>query len=120
MAKQLARFGLSGQIDGLMLRMLAESIDLYLTANEKLASGLIAKTTNGNVIQNPYLAIRNRAWEQIVSLARDFGLTPSERMGMSFSPVSGTDSLSSFARNRYAIGDKNRFFGDMPRSQKPP
>lgn len=119
MAKMLARFGLIGQIDGLMLRMLVESIDLYLTATEKLTSGLIAKTTNGNLIQNPYLAVRNRMWEQVVSLARDFGLTPADRTGMSFSPVPGTDPIGLHARDRYAIGDKNRFFNDLPRGMKP-
>jgi P27 family predicted phage terminase small subunit len=85
LAKLLDRAGIIGEVDGLSLRLLAESIDLYLTASEKMAAhGLIAKTTNGNVIQSPFLTIRNRAWEQIVKLAGSFGLHPEARNGMDF------------------------------------
>ena len=105
LAKLLDRAGIIGEIDGLSLRLLAESIDLYLTATEKMAQhGLVAKTTGGNVIQNPFLAIRNRAFEQIVKLAGSFGLTPEARNGMNFSFL------------RPGMGDpKARFFNDMPR-----
>lgn len=100
----LNRAGIISQVDGLSLRLLAESIDLYLTATEKLsAHGLVAKTANGNVIQNPFLPIRNRAWEQIVKLAGSFGLHPEARNGMHFSFKAAGDP------------SKARFFSELPR-----
>lgn len=41
--------------------------------------GEIIKTTNGNIIQNPYLSIANRALEQLNKLGAEFGMTPSSR-----------------------------------------
>lgn len=41
--------------------------------------GEIIKTTNGNIIQNPYLSIANRALEQMNKLGAEFGMTPSSR-----------------------------------------
>lgn len=111
LARTLARAGLISHVDGLSLRLLAESIDIYLTASSKVtAQTMVVKTVNGNVIQNPFLAIRNRAWEQIVKLAASFGLTPADRNGLSFSVVSNPDVLAASARQRHGVPDKSRFF----------
>jgi P27 family predicted phage terminase small subunit len=107
LAHTLERAGIISQIDGLSLRLLAESIELYETAVTKLAPNtLVLKTTNGNLMMNPFLAIRNRAWEQIVKLAGSFGLTPADRNGMSFSFVN--------ASGPSGAKDKSRFFGGPP------
>ncbi len=36
-------------------------------------------TKHGNVIQNPYLGVANRAWDQVRQMSIEFGLTPSSR-----------------------------------------
>lgn len=41
--------------------------------------GLVIATTNGNLIQNPYVGIANKAWADYVRLTAEFGLTPSSR-----------------------------------------
>lgn len=41
--------------------------------------GEVIKTVGGNIIQNPYLAISNRALKEMARLAADFGLTPASR-----------------------------------------
>ena len=41
--------------------------------------GEIIKTAAGNIIQNPYLAIANRALDQLNKLGTEFGMTPSSR-----------------------------------------
>lgn len=41
--------------------------------------GEIIKTAAGNIIQNPYLAIANRALDQLNKLGAEFGMTPSSR-----------------------------------------
>ena len=63
-------------------------------ANEKLrASSLILKTVDGNLIQNPYVANVNRAIEQMVKIAAEFGLTPSSRTRISVPQVPEADQL---------------------------
>lgn len=48
---------------------------------EKLVreKGEIIKTAAGNIIQNPYLSIANRALDQLNKLGAEFGMTPSSR-----------------------------------------
>jgi P27 family predicted phage terminase small subunit len=112
-AKLLNEAGIISHIDGLALRLLAESIDLYLSAGAKLeAHGLIAKTSNGNVIQSPFLSIRNSAWEQIVKLAGQFGLTPADRTGLTFRVGYGPNG------RQQGYTDKSRYFG-LPMGMKP-
>ena len=67
------------EVVGLSLRLRADTVDLYVTATAKIsAPSLVIKTTNGNVIQNPFLSVRNTAFEQIFKLAAKFGLARSE------------------------------------------
>jgi P27 family predicted phage terminase small subunit len=48
--------------------------------------GEVIKTTNGNIIQNPYLAIANRALTQMGKIAAEFGMTPSSRTRIAAQP----------------------------------
>jgi P27 family predicted phage terminase small subunit len=41
--------------------------------------GEIIKTVAGNIIQNPYLSIANRALEQLNKIGAEFGMSPSSR-----------------------------------------
>lgn len=43
------------------------------------AKGMVVKTTNGNLIQNPFLAIANRAMDDMRRFAAEFGMTPASR-----------------------------------------
>jgi P27 family predicted phage terminase small subunit len=52
----------------------------FADVSQKLEqTGLIVKTAAGNYIQNPLIPIRNRAVARFVSLAQQFGFTPSAR-----------------------------------------
>ncbi len=42
--------------------------------------GTVIKSPSGYPIQNPYVAIRNKAWEQLHKALLEFGLSPSARM----------------------------------------
>ena len=66
--------------DGTALATLAAAENRYWQAKEQVDKlGTIVKTTNGNLIQNPYLPVMNKAWEQMMKLFQEFGLTPSSR-----------------------------------------
>lgn len=55
--------------------------------------GEIIKTTNGNIIQNPYLSIANRALEQLNKLGAEFGMTPSSRSRVKLDPMDPEQEL---------------------------
>jgi len=42
-------------------------------------SGMLVKSPSGYAIQNPWLAISNRAFEQMMKFMVEFGMTPSSR-----------------------------------------
>lgn len=48
--------------------------------------GEVIKTVNGNIIQNPYLSIANRALAQMTKLGAEFGMTPSSRTRIAVQP----------------------------------
>lgn len=43
---------------------------------------LVIQTTNGNVVQNPLVGIKNAARQNMMKAAQQFGLTPSSRVGL--------------------------------------
>ena len=51
-----------------------------------LGSGLMIKTTNGNMIQNPLVGTANSAARDMVKYAAEFGLTPAARAKISMNP----------------------------------
>lgn len=56
---------------------------LHKDALEKLSiAGSVVKTKDGNVIQNPWLAIVNKQATIMATYASRFGLTPSDRNGV--------------------------------------
>ena len=70
-------------MDESALKLLVDSLEQYELANAEVQkSGLIILTTNGNYVQNPYLAIANRASDRIMRLLGQFGMTPSSRTGV--------------------------------------
>jgi P27 family predicted phage terminase small subunit len=50
-----------------------------LAKRDKVFQGLVIKTKNGNMIQNPLVGIANKAWSDYVRYAAEFGMTPSAR-----------------------------------------
>lgn len=82
--KKLLAAGLITELDELALRLLCESWELYelAKAETSVIGSLTSITEKGNVIQNPAIGIRNKAWAQIVKLCQEFGLTPSSRTGL--------------------------------------
>lgn len=67
-------------LDLQVLRTYCENVELYGRAKAKLAkAGEVVETEKGYPIQNPWLAIANRAEERIVKAATEMGLTPVSR-----------------------------------------
>jgi P27 family predicted phage terminase small subunit len=78
--KELYPLGLITTIDKDALAMYCVIFVRWLKAEKMVRDkGEIIKTAAGNIIQNPYLSIANRALEQLNKLGTEFGMTPSSR-----------------------------------------
>jgi P27 family predicted phage terminase small subunit len=90
-AVELYDAGLLTVIDTDALAMYCKAYARWLEAEEQVAKRGTVVVTNvkrdddgniiggGNYIQNPYLAIANKAMEQMLRLEEQFGMTPSAR-----------------------------------------
>lgn len=54
--------------------------------NQVAINGDVVKTKQGNIIQNPYLSISNRAWDQLSKMIQQFGLSPAARARLTVQP----------------------------------
>lgn len=79
--------GLLTYIDRALLASYCQHYGRWVEAEEKLKElksetpkmDLVIRTTNGNFVQNPWIQIANKAQEQMIKLATEFGMSPSSR-----------------------------------------
>lgn len=82
----------------------ADALALYCTALARWIDaekhleedGVVVKSPNGYPIQNPFLAVSNKAHEQIERLGARFGLNPSDRARLHVVPEKEVDELDKF------------------------
>lgn len=84
----LTGMGVYTEADELALHMLCESYGFYVDASKDIKENgrykiQVNKTGNEYYIENPSVKARGRFWREVVDLARQFGLTPSARTGLS-------------------------------------
>ena len=78
--RELHPLGLVTAIDKDALAMYCVIFVRWVKAEKMVRDkGEIIKTAAGNIIQNPYLSIANRALDQLNKLGAEFGMTPSSR-----------------------------------------
>ena len=87
-SKQLFRLGLLSQLDRTSLAAYcqaygrwkqAEAALAELARRDQLSHGLMIKTSNGNLVQNPLVGTANKAMSEMMRYAVEFGMTPSAR-----------------------------------------
>lgn len=101
LGSMLVAQGLLTRLDALALALLVDALGEYLDAREIVAqTGLTTETDNLNVIQHPAVGIMHRAWENVLKILREFGLTPSARSGVAVAPADkdGKDAKRRFFR----------------------
>lgn len=88
MARELFDLGLLTRVDRAALAAYCSAYERWVQAESALAkmaerdpltSGLMVKTTNGNVIQNPLVGTANKAMLIMLRFAAEFGMTPAAR-----------------------------------------
>jgi P27 family predicted phage terminase small subunit len=100
--KKLLNMGVLTVVDYEALVVMCEEYGQYKEA-DKLCKTLLIKTSNGNVIQNPAIGIRNKAREALKKSMSYFGMTPSSRASLSIKvEVEQEDKTKRFFKNRTA------------------
>lgn len=80
LGRVLVGMGVMTTVDRTSFVMRCEAWGRYVEARAQVAKlGTVVKTANGNLIQNPYLPVMNKALEQVAKFDSEFGLTPSSR-----------------------------------------
>lgn len=79
--------GLLTKVDKAALAMYCQAWGRWVEAENQVAiNGDVVKTKQGNIIQNPYLSISNRAWDQLSKMIQQFGLSPAARARLTVQP----------------------------------
>lgn len=80
MTKDLAQLGLLSKIDRAALALYCQAWGRWIEAEEALRKhGVMVKSPNGYPMQSPYLAVANKAMEQMRAMLTEFGMSPSSR-----------------------------------------
>ena len=84
----LLEIGLISDLDRSAFAAYCTAYGRWVEAEEALKTyGLMLKSPNGFPIQSPYLAVANRAMEQMRSLLSEFGMSPASRTKVSGVPL---------------------------------
>lgn len=87
--------GLYTDVDRAALAMYCQAWGRWVEAERELAKGeMILTSDKGNLYQNPWLHVANRAWEQMRKILAEFGLTPSSRSRLVVAAVERERSLA--------------------------
>ncbi len=87
-ARTLHESGLLTQVDRAALAIYCQAWARWVKAEGQIQRhGEVVKSAAGNVMQNPYLSIANRAMKQMQLMARELGMTPSARSQIKVQPL---------------------------------
>lgn len=78
--KRLLAQGLMTEIDGAALMAYCTAYARHVEAEEQILKfGTVIKAPSGFLVQSPYLAISNKAMDQMTRMLVEFGMSPSSR-----------------------------------------
>jgi len=69
-------------LDGVSMRLLCESIEIYVMALDDVRENGITLQTQKGCMQNPALGAKNTAWKQIHTICKQYGMTAIARTGL--------------------------------------
>lgn len=104
-SKHLFALGLLSDIDRGALAACCQSYGRWISAERLIAElakrdpvfkGLMIKTKNGNMIQNPLVGTANKAMADYVRYCVEFGMTPSARSRIQVEKPEGKDEKDEF------------------------
>ncbi len=97
--RKLLTFGLVTEIDVAALAVYCQAWGRWVEAEEALRQyGVVIKSPSGFPMQSPFLAVANKALEQMRSFLVEFGMTPATRMRVHAERPSAASPLDAFIR----------------------
>lgn len=100
-AGQLHDAGILTSIDTTALALYCEAFARWRAASDQVAKfGSVVKAPSGFPVQSPFLAIANKAQEQMTKLLIEFGMTPSSRARVTKAPDESGDEYADFVKKR--------------------
>ena len=91
-APELARLGLLARIDRAALALYCDNYGRWIEAIQAIQQyGVVIKSPTGFPMQSPYVAIANKAGEQVRLLLGEFGMSPSSRTRVHAEPATPKD-----------------------------
>jgi len=107
MVSVLMDLGLYTVVDRAALAMYCQAWGRWVHAERKLAEqDIILKSCKGNLYQNPWLHVANKAWEQMRKILPEFGLTPSSRSRLVINALDEEPSLAEILFAGVQISDE--------------
>ena len=101
MAELLARHGVMTELDVGALARYVVIWRRWLEAEAEVKRrGPVVKTSNDNIIQNPFLAVANKCLAQMGQIESEFGMTPSSRSRIRMAEPTDTRDPSEDYLNR--------------------
>ncbi|NCB09888.1 MAG: phage terminase small subunit P27 family [Bacteroidia bacterium] len=95
----LERLGLLSDLDVMELAAYCQCVDRWRNAEEEIKrNGMTDTTSNGNVIQSPYVGIANKAMVQMHQFLCQFGMTPASRAGVTAKVKEPDNPLAKFKK----------------------
>jgi P27 family predicted phage terminase small subunit len=102
--KHLLDIGVLTVIDKAALAAYCQAYSRWSAAEETVRkTGLVLKSAEGNFYTNPYLAVVNKALQQMHSFLSEFGMTPASRTKIVANPVAGKPSLKILTMDQDAV-----------------
>ena len=93
----LLQQGLISDLDLAAFAAYCQAWGRWVESEQALSTfGVMLKSPNGFPVQSPYLAVANRAMDQMRSLLSEFGMSPASRTRVAASPIEEEDEFEAF------------------------
>ena len=96
--------GILHKVDRAMLAAYCQAWGTWVNAIGQIdKTGAVVKTKNGYPIPNPFNKVAKEAFETMLKIGREFGLTPAARLGLDFAIDDGSKESEAerFARHHF-------------------
>lgn len=102
-APKLEKLGILTEIDATALACYCQAFERWVKAEAvlKKSGELLKSEKTGGLYQNPYLAVANRAMEQMRQFLTEFGMTPSSRSRVQVKEPQEKSSLKAFVAQKH-------------------
>lgn len=100
LARELYDLGMLTNLDQAIMEAYCYSYAKWKNALKEVDGHPIVKTKNGNIIQNPWETVANRAYDQMIRALTELGLSPPSRSRVKVSPKKQKDIFAEFMRRK--------------------